>query len=146
MSENNPISQINANDNNTGNDTDIDGDTVSYTCLYDTVVNGSISSGANCTSLPGTVSFDTSTGGFWTPNYSSSANYEIEITGSEGDLSDGEIFVITVNNNDRAPILATIGDQTVNEAVAIATINANENTTGNDTNEKATIQSHNNVI
>ena len=49
--------------------------------------------------------------------------------------SDDEIFVITVNNNNRAPVLATIAPQTVTETNAITTINANETTTGNDADE-----------
>ena len=37
-----------------------------------------------------------------------------------------KIFNIVVANSDRAPVLATINDETVNENVAIAQVNAND--------------------
>ena len=131
INENSAISEVNANENTTGNDTDED-DTITYSS-FDTSPSGAISSGANCSTLPGTVTFDTQTGVLnWSANYVAAGSYEIEITGSEGDLSDGEIFVITVNNVDRAPVIAAIGDQTTAENSAISQINISDSNTGND--------------
>ena len=50
----------------------------------------------------------------------------------EGDLSDTEIFVITVSNSDRSPVIATVNDLSVNENAAMSQINADD-TSGGDT-------------
>jgi hypothetical protein len=76
-----------------GNDTNM-----SYTCVYDQVVDGVVNPGTACTSLPGTASFNTTTGIFsWTPNATAWGPYEISVTGtlSTGGSAD-EIFVIDV--------------------------------------------------
>ena len=52
VNENSAITQINSDDSS-GGDTDIDGDTISYTCLYDTTLSGDIVSGTNCSSHQG---------------------------------------------------------------------------------------------
>ena len=85
---------VDINNTNTGDDTNM-----SYTCVYDTVVDGAVASGTACTSLSGTATFNTSTGIFsWTPNTSASGPYEIKITGTDsGNASTGtRIFVIDV--------------------------------------------------
>ena len=94
----------------------------------------------SCTTLPGTASFTASTGVLdWTPNYSTndtSATWEIKITGTANGASSDAIFVITVNNNDRPPVLSGIADQSVNENSAISTVNANDaNTLSGDTDQ-----------
>ena len=50
-----------------------------------------------------------------------------------GALIDDEIFVITVNNTDRLPVLDTIADQSVSENSAISTVNARDANTLSDT-------------
>ena len=132
--ENSAITQINTNDDNTGDDTDRDGDTITYTCLYDTNIDGSVPGSTSCTSLTG-FNLNSSTGIIdWTPNFDQAGNYEFKITGSDGSLSDDELFSITVANTDRAPIIATISNQVgVPEDSAIATVDANDDNTGNDT-------------
>ena len=137
--ETNAITTINANDAVTGNDTDEDGDAITYSCYFDNTDDGSVANTNLCTAMSGTASFDTATGVLdWTPDYdaNNSANstpkYEIKITGAAYGQSDDEIFVITVNNNNRAPVIATIAPQTVTETNAITTINATENSTGTD--------------
>lgn len=137
VSENTAITQVNASDANTAGDLDIDGDAITYTCQYDTVVNGAIAGGTNCTSLPGTASFDTATGILnWTPAYfaSTTPTYEIEITATSGpdSLTDTELLVINVNNTDRAPVIAAISNQAIGENSAITQVNADD-TSGGDT-------------
>ena len=56
--------------------------------------------------------------------------YEIKITGTANGQSDDEIFVITVNNVDRPPVLGAISNETVNETVAFTTVNAGDTTNG----------------
>jgi hypothetical protein len=132
VNENVAITQVNANDG--GDDLDADGDTLTYSCQYDMTVSGSIVSGSPCTSLPGSPSFNTATGVFdWNPDYNSAGTYEIEITADEGDLSDTELFVITVNNVNRPPVLMNIADVNITQnTVENVNINANDMNTFND--------------
>ncbi len=76
-----------------GNDTNM-----TYTCVYDQVVDGSVSPGTACTSLPGTISFGSTTGIFnWTPTAGAWGPYEIKVTGTlDTNVSVSEIFVIDV--------------------------------------------------
>ena len=79
MAENSAITTIDANDNNTGNDTDRDGDVLILVNLTQ-VASGTIVSGSNCSSLPGTYTFDTGTGVLdWTPNFSAVGDYEMRL-------------------------------------------------------------------
>ena len=133
INENSSITQINAEDTS-GGDTDPDGETITYTCVYDTTIDAAVGTGTNCTSLPGTPSFTASTGVFnWTTDYDSAGTYEFKITGTSGSDSDDEIFAITINNVDRLPSLPTISGQTVNENSAITQVNVDDTSTGNDT-------------
>ncbi|WP_412471820.1 BspA family leucine-rich repeat surface protein [Halobacteriovorax sp. RT-1-4] len=122
VAENSAITTVNANDS--GDDLDGDFEAISYSCLYDTIIDGTVSIGSNCTSLTG-VSFNVATGELdWTPDYDQSGNYEFRIIGGDGTLDDDEIFVINVTNTNRAPVLDSIGDQTVAENSSITTVNA----------------------
>ena len=58
----------------------LDSSAITYSCHYDKVVDGNVSSSANlCSGLNG-ASFNNTTGVFlWTPGYSDSGNYEIFI-------------------------------------------------------------------
>ena len=105
LSENTPITQIDASDD--GDDTDIDTNVITYSCYYDTIIDAAVADSSSCTSLAG-VNFMPDTGVMnWIPNYSQANTYEFKITGSEGDLSDFEIFSITVNNivDNTAPVI-----------------------------------------
>lgn len=127
VNENVAITVINAAD--AGDDLDADGQTITYTCFYDSTVDAAVASVTACSSLAG-VSFIGATGAMsWTPSYSQSGNYEFKIVGSDGSLSDNKIFSITVNNVNRSPVLDAIANETVSEGIAITTINAGD---GND--------------
>ena len=84
------------------NGTDPDGDTLTY----------------SATNLPKGASFDPATRTFsWTPDYKqegshSGVHFEVE---DSGGLKDGRDITITVTNANRAPVLDSIGDRTVNE-------------------------------
>ncbi|MFH0889057.1 MAG: putative Ig domain-containing protein [Planctomycetota bacterium] len=83
--------------------TDPDGDTMTY----------------SATNMPTGANFDTTTKTFsWTPNYTQAATYSITFNVFDNgipSLSDNEQITITVNNVNGAPVLATIGNKTVNE-------------------------------
>lgn len=82
---------IDINNTVTGTDLDIDGDIISYTCLYDNIINGSMSGGAqSCSSLTnqtsGAASFNTATGiiSNWEPLHSlANTPIEFEIIGTD---------------------------------------------------------------
>lgn len=88
--------QVNAADTS-GGDTDADGNTITYTCVYDATVDADVNPGSSCTDLSG-LSFNTGTGVMdWTPvSGTHGGTYEFKITGSDGSLSDSEIFVLSV--------------------------------------------------
>ena len=50
----------------------------------------------------------------WTPGYDQSGTYQVTIAASDGILSDSETITLTVNNTNRAPVLAQIAPQTIN--------------------------------
>ncbi len=51
----------------------------------------------------------------WTPDYDQAGSYDIIITASDGVLADSEAITITVANVNRTPVLAPVGDKSVNE-------------------------------
>lgn len=93
---NNLINSYNSYDTNTSNDTDIDGQAITYSCTYDSVVDGVVSSGALCTSLGAGLSLNTSTGVLsgWTPT--AATQYEFMITGTDGVLTDSKVFTVDI--------------------------------------------------
>ena len=136
VNENVAITQVDAGDTTNG-DEDRDNDTITYTCYYDTNVDSAVGATNDCTTLSGTASFDVATGILnWLPDNEAvttaenSLAYEIKITGTANGQSDDEIFVITVNNVDRPPVLGAISNETVNETVAFTTVNAGDTTNG----------------
>lgn len=124
VAENVAVTAVDAGDG--GDDLDFDLDTITYTCIYETTINGTKDSAVgNCTALPGTATFNTTTGVFnWTPNYFASGTYEVWINGSDGSLNDDELIEYTITNVNRAPVLDAIGNETVAEASAITQVDA----------------------
>jgi uncharacterized delta-60 repeat protein len=53
-------------------------------------------------------------------DYNSAGAYQVTVSVSDGALADGESFVWTVTNTDRAPTLAALGDQTSAEGDAVS--------------------------
>ncbi|MFY1110288.1 MAG: SUMF1/EgtB/PvdO family nonheme iron enzyme [Methanosarcinaceae archaeon] len=51
----------------------------------------------------------------WTPDYNASGVYYVEFTVSDGELNDSKTAMITVNNVNRAPLLAPVGDREFDE-------------------------------
>ncbi|MFA6216025.1 MAG: putative Ig domain-containing protein, partial [Candidatus Omnitrophota bacterium] len=76
----------------------------------------------SASNLPSGASFNTSTGVFsWTPSVSQSGMYAgVRFTSSDGTLTDFEDITITVTNANQAPVLAAIGNKTVNENVNLS--------------------------
>ena len=57
--------------------------TTSYSCYYDQFLNNTVAATNLCTSLPGTATFNTSTGVFaWTPSSAAYGPYEISVKGT----------------------------------------------------------------
>jgi len=73
---------------------------MTYACVYDTVIDGVVGAGTNCSSLPGFISFSTSTGILsWTPNTSALGPYEIKFTGTNSGGSGSSIVDVDVRLN-----------------------------------------------
>jgi hypothetical protein len=73
--------------------------------------------------LPSGANFNAGTRTFsWTPDYTQANTYLITFTVTDNgtpNLSDFEQITITVNNVNRAPVLAAIGNQSVNEGATL---------------------------
>jgi len=68
----------------------------------------------SASNLPSGASFSGQTFS-WTPGYDQAGTYDVTFTASDGTDSDSESVTITVANTNRAPVLAAIDDQSVNE-------------------------------
>ena len=63
----------------------------------------------------------------WSPDYAQAGGYDVTFEVSDGSLSDTETITITVNNVNRPPTLASIGNQSVDEGGALNfTLSAND--------------------
>ncbi|MCE5319268.1 MAG: putative Ig domain-containing protein [Parachlamydia sp.] len=81
--------------------TDADGDTITY----------------STSTLPSGATFNATTKTFsWTPTYSQSGTYAITFTADDrlGGIASETIYIIVINKN-RAPILTTIGNKSIDE-------------------------------
>jgi hypothetical protein len=56
----------------------------------------------------------------WTPGYNQAGSYQVTFIASDGKSQDSEIVTITVNNVNRAPVLAAISNKSVNENSALS--------------------------
>ncbi len=75
----------------------------------------------SASNLPSGASFDTNTQAFsWTPNYTQSGTYtSVHFEVSDGSLTDSEDITISVNNTNRAPVLSSIGNKSINEGATL---------------------------
>jgi hypothetical protein len=84
-------------DNRTGTPSDAN---VTYNCSYDQVVDSAVVTTGNCSSLPGTASFNASTGAIsWTPTSNSTIGvyeFKVILTDSTSALNDIEYFTVNV--------------------------------------------------
>ena len=80
------------------NATDPNGDTITYSVL----------------NLPSGATFSSQTFS-WTPGYEQTGTYQVTFIAGDGQAQDSETITITVNNTNRAPVLDSIGDKSVNE-------------------------------
>lgn len=105
VSEGTPVTALDLSDS--GDDRDIDGDILTYSCVYETLINGALDSSAtNCSSLPGSVSFDTLTGIFhWTPSFQASGTYEVWFRASDGYRTDSQVVTYTITNVNQPPVI-----------------------------------------
>ena len=77
-------------------------------------------------SLPSGATFSGQTFS-WTPSYDQAGSYQVRFIASDGNSNDSETITITVNNVNRAPVLGTIGNQSVNENVLLSfSVNATD--------------------
>jgi hypothetical protein len=75
----------------------------------------------SASNLPSGATFTPSTRTFaWTPTYDQVGSYTaVLFTVSDGTATDSESITITVNNVNRAPVLAAIGNKSVNEGATL---------------------------
>lgn len=85
--------------------TDADGDALTYSAQ----------------NLPVGAAF-TNTTFTWTPTYDQGGTYYVTFNATDGILTDSQTVTITVNNTNRAPVMTTIDDRSVNETATL-TIN-----------------------
>ncbi|MEC7182055.1 MAG: putative Ig domain-containing protein, partial [Bdellovibrionota bacterium] len=130
------LDTINASDENTNQDKDIDNDLIQYNCFYDSSVDSKVeeSDSNNCLKLGG-AKFDSTKGELnWTPSFFQAGEYEFKIVGSDGGnilLDNGKkitsrddtIFDIKIRNVNRAPKLSKITDQSIAEGSPMKAIN-----------------------
>ena len=63
----------------------------------------------------------------WTPTYSQAGTYQITFYASDGQAQDSETITITVTNVNRTPVLAAIGNKSVDEGATLSfTISATD--------------------
>ncbi|RKX26504.1 MAG: hypothetical protein DRP45_03395, partial [Candidatus Zixiibacteriota bacterium] len=75
-----------------------------------TLTTSTLPTGATFSDLGGgTGTFD------WTPDFTQSGSYPVTFYADDGVNTDSELVTITVNNVNRAPVLAAIGDRPVDE-------------------------------
>jgi Putative Ig domain. len=73
--------------------------------------------------LPTEATLNANTGEFsWSPGYGDDGEHYVEFIVSDGSLSDSETVSITVTNVNRAPVLDSIGNQTLDEGSEISFI------------------------
>ncbi|MEC7184104.1 MAG: Ig domain-containing protein, partial [Bdellovibrionota bacterium] len=135
--ENQSIKEVDANDKTSNGDKDIDLEVLTYKCFYDETINEKLDGTKECTSLRGVSFLENSGKVNWKPDYFQAGNYEFTIIATDGgkinnngamvDSKDSETFSVIVKNSNRAPKLADIDDQTINENEAIIDINSNDN-------------------
>ncbi|NQU11577.1 putative Ig domain-containing protein, partial [bacterium] len=102
-----------------GNKTVNEGATLAFTVSASDPDGDSLS--YSSTGLPSGASFNTSSRVFsWTPGYTQAGVYQATFTASDGSLADSETVTLMVNNVNRAPVLASIGNKTVNEGATLA--------------------------
>jgi hypothetical protein len=95
-----------------GSDVDVPTQTLSY----------------GATGLPVGAIFDTLSNTFtWVPAFDQSGTHNVTFTVTDGLLSDSEIVPITIGNVNRPPVLAAIGDKTIDEgATSTFTVSATD--------------------
>ncbi|OFZ81886.1 MAG: hypothetical protein A2583_10685 [Bdellovibrionales bacterium RIFOXYD1_FULL_53_11] len=72
-------------------------DAMSYACTFDLVIDGAVAAGAACSTLTGTVNFDTGTGILtWTTNRTVWGSFEIKVIGTNVRGSSSSIVVADV--------------------------------------------------
>lgn len=95
VSENVAIAAIDGND--AGDDFDVEGNPINYSCYFDQILDGSVAASSPCSGITGLV-FIAGTGSIsWTPSYSQSGIYEFRLEGSDGSLSDSVVVCRTIN-------------------------------------------------
>ena len=79
-------------------------------------------------SLPSGATLDSQTGDFaWTPSYTQAGSYSVTFRASDGNSQVSETIIITVNNINRAPVLGTISDWSVDENTLLSfSVNATD--------------------
>ncbi|MBI2574383.1 tandem-95 repeat protein [Candidatus Woesearchaeota archaeon] len=101
-----------------GNKTGSENTAMSFTISASDPDNDAVTYSA--TNLPSGATLDASIGVFiWTPSFAQAGTYNVTFKASAGGIEASEVVVITVSNTDRAPVLALVNNQSVNENSAL---------------------------
>jgi len=107
-----------------GNKSVSEGSTLSFTISATDPEGDAITYSA--TGLPAGAAFGDRTFS-WTPGYTQAGTYNVTFAASDGIAQDSETITITVNNNNRAPVLDAIGDKSAYTDVPLTfTVDAND--------------------
>ncbi|EQC50842.1 putative lipoprotein [Bacteriovorax sp. DB6_IX] len=80
---------------------------LTYSCYYDSVIDGSVASTTLCTTLTG-LTFNTSTGVLdWSTSVGDKDDYEFKVSATDGSFSDDEIFIVSLNDSNANIVLST---------------------------------------
>ena len=140
IDENSNIKIVDANDQNSGGDQDIDSEKLNYTCSFSQ--NKNQSNSKKCQEIRGLQFLNSSGKMTWKPDFFQSGDYYFKITGFDGgkikDLKGEEIassdsvsFMIKVKNKNRPPVIKKIKNQVINENDNIAKIDIQDNSSLN---------------
>jgi phosphatidylethanolamine-binding protein (PEBP) family uncharacterized protein len=128
----NSLYTLDVNDVNSGNDLDNDGTAITYSCYYDTTVDGIVSTAQACSALTGSAIVSGTGVLSWTPSYTEEGVYELRVIGHDGTNYGEDIFALTISNTNRLPVLASISNQDFILADTFQ-FDMSDTNTGNDT-------------
>ena len=70
---------------------------VTYSCVFDREIDDGVASGSSCSTLPGTASFNTTTGELsWTPSTTAYGAYELKVSGTTATGTGTHVWVVDV--------------------------------------------------
>lgn len=120
ITETQSINKIDLNDS--GDDLDVNGFEINYKCFVEKNSDSSIA----CNNQYG-INFDSNSGVItWATDYDSEGLYTFSVSATSDTITVDKSFTIEVKNKNRAPVLNSISNQTINKGESISQININD--------------------